>query len=357
MYIDRGMIEAAHNEGELAGVMAHEMSHVALRHATAQATKQNSFGSQARSIGLILGGAILGGQAGAQLGQVFAAGFLLKYSREYESQADTLGAQIMAKAGYDPRDLANVFQTIAQQERGGRAPEWLSSHPDPGNRYQNINRQAQYLRVSPNPIKLTRDFERIQSRFRAMPRARTMAEIQKQGSNGQGSVNPTASGRYSSNVQYPSSQMRAYTSVNWLRLNVPSNWRDFSSQDSVQFAPEGAYGDQGITRGVMIGIYRGQNNDLQSSSEGYLNQILQGNSYLRQQTGFSQTYVAGRQGYTTSASGRSPVTSRAENINIYTTQLRSGELLYVVTVVPDDESYNYNSAFRNVLSSIRLNDQ
>src|SRR5439155_17794952 len=72
MYINRGMIEAAHNEGELAGVMAHELSHVALRHATAQATKQSSFGSQARTLALILGGAALGGQGGAQLGQVFA---------------------------------------------------------------------------------------------------------------------------------------------------------------------------------------------------------------------------------------------------------------------------------------------
>ena len=355
MYINRGMIEAARNEGELAGVMAHEMSHVALRHATAQATKQSSFGSQARTIGLILGGAILGGQTGAQLGQVFAAGFLLKYSREYETQADTLGARIMADAGYDPRDLANVFQTIAQQSRSG-TPEWLSSHPDPGNRYEKINREATFLRVSSNPIKITRDFERIQARFRALPHAQTMAEIEKNAQNGRGSENPTANGRYSDSVQYPSTRVRAYSGVNWLRLNVPSNWREFSATDSLQFAPEGAYGDQGITRGVMIGIYRGQNNDLQTNTQSYVNEILQGNSYLRQQTGFNQTSVAGRQGYTTSASGRSPVTGKTEVVTIYTTQLRSGELFYTVTVVPDDESFNYNNAFRNVLSSIRLND-
>ena len=68
MYVNRGMIEAAKNEGEMAGVMAHEIAHVALRHATAQATKQSSFGNQLGTIGLILGGAILGGQGGAQLG-------------------------------------------------------------------------------------------------------------------------------------------------------------------------------------------------------------------------------------------------------------------------------------------------
>lgn len=358
MYVNRGMIEAARNEGELAGVMAHELSHVALRHATAQATKQNSFGNQARAIGLILGGAVVGGQSGAQLGQVFAAGFALKYSREYESQADALGAEIMANAGYDPHDLANVFQTIAQQERGGRAPQWLSSHPDPGNRYEKINQEAQYLRVSQDPpIKLTRDFERIQARFRSMPRARSMAEIQQNGGYDRGPVNSTGSGRYSDYVQSPSSRMTEYTPLNGLSLSVPANWRDLSSQESGLFAPEGAYGDQGITRGIMVGIYRGQNNDsLQNASQAYLNEVLRGNSYLRQQTGFGRAYVAGRQGYTTTASGRSPVTGRVEDTTVYTTQLHNGDLFYVVTVVPDDESYNYSAAFRSVLSSIRLND-
>src|SRR3712207_9346853 len=67
MYVNRGLIEAAKTEGEMAGVMAHEISHVALRHATAQATKQSSIGNQILGIGAILGGAVLGGETGAQL--------------------------------------------------------------------------------------------------------------------------------------------------------------------------------------------------------------------------------------------------------------------------------------------------
>lgn len=62
--------------------------------------------------------------------------WMTKYSRAYEKQADTLGAQIMADAGYDPRDLANVFRTIQSQERGGGVPQWLSSHPDPGQSFR-----------------------------------------------------------------------------------------------------------------------------------------------------------------------------------------------------------------------------
>ena len=88
MYVNRGMIEAARNEGEMAGVMAHEISHVALRHATAQATKQGSLGNQLGTIGLILGGAILGGESGAQLGALGAQAWMTKYSRAYETQAE-----------------------------------------------------------------------------------------------------------------------------------------------------------------------------------------------------------------------------------------------------------------------------
>jgi len=356
MYINRGMIEAAKNEGEMAGVMAHEISHVALRHATAQATKQGSAKNTLGTIGLILGGAILGGQTGAQLGMLGAQAWMTKYSREYESQADILGARIMADAGYDPRDLANVFRTIQQQSKGG-GPEWLSSHPDPGNRYEKINREAQYLRISQNPpIKITRDFSRTQERFRAMPKAKSMAEIQQEYKSGQGSTNPMGSGRYSDNVQYPSSRTRSYTSISWLVIDVPSNWLDLPGQNTVTFAPEGAYGDQGITRGVMIGTYNGQNKNVSQDTRDYVNEVLQGNTYLRQRGETSRSTVDGRQGNLTSLAGRSPITNRIEIVNIYTTQLRNGELFYAITVVPDDESYNYSSAFRNVLSSIQLND-
>ena len=358
MFVDRGMIEAAHNEGEMAGVMAHEISHVALRHATAQATEQSKLKNQLGVIGLILGGAVVGGQAGAQLGAAGAAAWMTKYSRAYETQADTLGSQIMAAAGYDPHDLANVFKTIQQQEGGRGAPEWLSDHPDPGNRIQNIDREATRLNVSPNPIKITRDFERVQARLRVMPHARSLAEIQKDVQKGGGTTqNPaTSSARYSGTVQTPSSRVRTYSGMSGVRINVPSNWRDLASGGDVQFAPDGAYGDQGITHGVMIGSYSGRNNDLTRDSQDYVSELLQGNSYLRQRGSLSQAYFAGRKGYTAVLAGRSPITGRTEVVTIYTAGLRNGSLFYFATVVPDNESQDYSSAFRNMLSSIRLND-
>lgn len=356
MYVNRGMIEAAKNEGEMAGVMAHEITHVALRHATAQATKQSSVGNQLGVLGMILGGAILGGQTGAQLGQLGAAAWQTKYSRDYETQADILGAQIMANAGYDPRDLANMFQTIAQQG-GGRGPEWLSSHPDPGNRLQKINQEAAALRVSSRPIKVTPEFSRVQERFRGMGRAMTMAEIERGYKSGSGGAtqSPTSGGRYSDRVELPSARTRVYTDGNFIRLNVPSNWEEFPGQDTIQFAPAGGYGDQGITHGAMIGKSP-TNGNLDEASQELIQNLLQGNNYLRQRTGFSQTTLAGRRGYTTILAGRSPITGQNETVTIYTTQLRSGDLFYFAAVAPESESTRYNTAFRSMINSIRLND-
>jgi hypothetical protein len=354
MFVNRGMIEAAKNEGEMAGVMAHEMSHVALRHATAQQTKMNNPLNQILGIGAILGGAVVGGQAGAQAGQVFAAGYFLKFSREYEKQADLLGARIMANAGYDPRDLANMFQTIEKQG-GSRAPQWLSDHPNPGNRYQYINQEATMLQVSPNPIKITREFSRTQEKLRSMPQARTMSQIQEGIQRGQVGNSPTAGGRYSNSIQVPSTRTREYSS-NLIQMSIPNNWRDFPSGNSVQFAPEGGYGDQGITHGALAGVDSSGTGNAQQATQNYVNGVLQGNSYLRQQSGFSRFNLSGRQGYTTILSGQSPITGRNEVVTVYTAMLSNGQLLYVATVTPQDESYRYSTAFRNMLASIRVND-
>jgi predicted Zn-dependent protease len=162
MYVNRGMIEAARNEGEMAGVMAHELSHVALRHGTAQATKAQKYNILAGILGI--GGAIVGGPAGAaaQIGSQGVGVYLLKFSREYETEADLLGARIMANAGYDPRELANMFRTI--QSQGGGGGGFLSDHPSSADRYARINQEAQSLRVNTAMRNDSREFYGIKER-------------------------------------------------------------------------------------------------------------------------------------------------------------------------------------------------
>jgi beta-barrel assembly-enhancing protease len=271
MYVNRGMIEAARNEGEMAGVMAHEISHVALRHGTAQASKAQKYGLLAGILGI--GGAILGGPAGAAA-QIAGQGvgvYFLKFSREYETEADILGAQIMARAGYDPMDLANMFQTI-QQQGGGSSGGFLSSHPSPANRYARIQQEARLLRIE-NPIRNSQDFSRVQARLRSMGTAPTMAEISRTGNRYPTGEN---TGNYPSEpprgrVEYPSNRYQTYSEFGGaLRVGVPSNWRELPSGDSVWFAPEGAYGTyQGqsiFTHGVSFGVAQVQGRNLQHES-------------------------------------------------------------------------------------------
>jgi len=145
IYINRGVIEAADNEAQLAGVMAHEIAHVALRHGTNQASK-----AYAAQVPLsILGGLVGSNSVGAMLAQL-GAGFavnsiLLKYSRTAESQADIMATQILHDSGYDPQAMAQFFEKIQAQDRGGRPVEFFSNHPNPENRIVRVNEEVSNL--------------------------------------------------------------------------------------------------------------------------------------------------------------------------------------------------------------------
>src|SRR5579862_1693034 len=133
MFVNIGTIQAADNEAELAGVMAHEMSHVYMQHSAKQQDKSSLLQGLAGLAGAAAGA--LGGAAGglAQAGiQVGAGTLLLKYSRGDEAQADAVGAIILWKAGFNPVALADFFQKLEAQ--GGNGPQFLSDHPNPGNR-------------------------------------------------------------------------------------------------------------------------------------------------------------------------------------------------------------------------------
>src|SRR2546421_3569627 len=143
IYINMGTIQAAESESELAGVMAHEMSHVIQRHATRAATKQMEAQVPLAILGGFLGRGI-GGQLAA-LGIQFGVGsYFLKNSRQAEKEADLLGTDIMYDTGFNPQAMAQFFEKI-QQQGGSRAPQFLSDHPDPGNRVEYVMTEVDTL--------------------------------------------------------------------------------------------------------------------------------------------------------------------------------------------------------------------
>lgn len=357
MYINRGMIEAARTEGEMAGVMAHEISHVALRHGTAQATKGQKYGLLAGIAGIA--GTIFGGPAVGQLAQAPFAVYFLKFSREYENEADLLGAQIMARAGYDPRDLANMFRTIEQQGGGGGG--FLSSHPSAKDRHARINKEAQLLRVN-SGVRDSREFARVQERLRGYGPAPTMAEIQRSGQRYPSGEN---TGNYPNNpprggVEYPSSRYQNVSIFNGgAQVNVPSNWRQINEGNSVWFAPDGAYGQLNgqvvYTHGASFGVAQTSNRNLQRGTDELINSLAQGNRNLRASGGYQRASLSGRTALFTTLTNVNEATGRPELVRLITTQLSNGQLFYMIAVAPQNER-NFERAFDTMMRSLRIND-
>jgi len=136
VWINRGILHAAASEAQLAGVLAHEIAHIAQRHAADQITKQLVANGFLGLLGAVLGndpGAARTAQAGARL---LAGGYMLKFSRDDEREADAIGLQIMQRAGWDPRGMPEFMETLRREQ--GRDPGsveiFLSSHPAPAER-------------------------------------------------------------------------------------------------------------------------------------------------------------------------------------------------------------------------------
>jgi beta-barrel assembly-enhancing protease len=174
IYLNRGIIEAARTEGEVAGVLAHEIAHVALRHGTQNVTK-----AQVAQTGAGILGSILGGKVSRDAGQVIniAGGvglnaLFLKYSREAERDADILGAQILARAGYNPMDMVSFFQTLERSDRRQQT-SWFHSHPAPPQRAERVRQEARMLGASTTATTgRTQRLSEVQSSLRRMPAAR-----------------------------------------------------------------------------------------------------------------------------------------------------------------------------------------
>jgi hypothetical protein len=358
MYVNRGMIQAAAGEGEVAGVMAHELSHVILRHGTAGATKQQPF-----AIGAIAG-AIAGAIIGGNVGQVVAQGtqfglgtYFLRYSREYEKQADLLGVQLMARAGYNPLDLMHMFQTIEKQGSGG-GPQFMSDHPNPGNREAYITEEASHLHIE-GQAGDSREFARVKDRLRTMAPAPTTEEVTRKGKQ-----TPTQPGQPADNigtrVAPPSSRYQSYTEGNLFRVSVPDNWREVAATSSVKFVPDGAYGQvQGrtvFTHGAELGFTRNETHSLQEATQEFIDGLAQSNPSLRAAGGPQNTNLSGREALVVTLDNVSDATGRGETVTIFTTLLRDGNLFYCLAVAPREEYQAYKGSFQRVAQSIRLSD-
>lgn len=169
-YLHTGLLAAADNEAQVAGVMAHEIAHVALRHGTNQVSKANLIQLPAALAAAAAGRnqSLLGQLAQLGIG-IGATSLLLKYSRNAERDADLLGTRMMARVGYDPVEMARFFEKLEAAEGKSRGLQFFSSHPNPGNRVKAVQAEIQYLPARAYTTGDQQEFRRIKQRVAALP--------------------------------------------------------------------------------------------------------------------------------------------------------------------------------------------
>jgi beta-barrel assembly-enhancing protease len=173
IYVNRGLIEAADNESEVAGVLGHEIGHVAGRHSAEQMKKAGI-----ANLGLGVLGAVLGGKGGAaglaQVGgQIGASAAFMKFSRDDERAADRLGVQNLYDAGYNPEGMVTFFEKLGELRKSqpSKLTTFFSTHPDPTERASNVSGEIRSLTRRKELVTNTRDFQDIKKRLASLPKA------------------------------------------------------------------------------------------------------------------------------------------------------------------------------------------
>jgi Zn-dependent protease with chaperone function len=339
MFVNIGTIRAADNEAELAGVMAHEMAHVYMQHSAKQQAKSSLLGGIAGIVGAIAGS--MGGVWGtlAQSGIQFGAGTLmLKYSRTDEAQADAVGAIILWKADYNPVALADFFEKIEKQ--GSSGPQFLSDHPNPGNRRAAIERE-----VAEWPV---RNYRHGGAEFAAMRKdaasvpvysaqeitagaksGRWAAENRRNGAvfsgaagdggpSGAAGSGAAATGTVPTvpftEVQ-PSSNFRR-AELGWMSIETPDNWNVVQGkQDSATVAPSAGVSGNAVAYGAVIQTVQTPqaNTSVQQVTAAMVQSYQSTDSNMKQSGDIRTIQVNGRTAGSVDMETVSPMTDAAGN--------------------------------------------
>ena len=353
VFINRGAIEAADNESQLAGVMAHELSHVALRHGTAQASKAAAAQGLVSIFGGLFGGSLTGA-VGSEVAALGAAATLLHYSRAAETQADVMGTQVLYDTGYDPRAMAQFFEKLEAESKGKNPPQFFSDHPNPENRLARVDEEVDKLGgVPPNAKHDSSEFEAIKREVLALPVVKARA-LTSGGVVAGGGPPPPPS------PNFATYQAKAYT------LKYPDNWKTFTDSETGEatFSPDGGViqgrsGQSGLAYGLIAGMVAGQgdngdSNALANGTKKLISNLQQSNPNMKVTRQSAGVRLNGQPGLSTYLSNNSPA-GGLETDWIITVQRPEG-LVYFVCVAPAVAYSNYDRAFATILDSVRFNN-
>lgn len=346
IFVNSATIAAAENEAQLAGVIAHEMSHIVLRHPTNQASKRNLVALPALLAGALAGHSLLGQLA--QIGVAFTANSaLLKFSRTDEAEADYNGVLILADAGYNPREMARFFEILESKTgRGDGLSEFLSDHPNPGNRVAAIDDE---IRDLPR-----RNYAADETGLFAKTRA-LVARVQLPEHAAQQEAAPAAPDIH------VSAHLRPYAGRSFL-LSYPDGWEVHASQkvDSVTIAPRegllempGGRGAVGYGIEVSYSVSDHGPVDLLRDTDALIRSLERSNAEMRLGRETRRIQVAGETALLSTLYSRSPYRNERE-VDVLITVARPQGLFYAVFIAPESQFDAVQQTFEKIVESIRF---
>jgi predicted Zn-dependent protease len=363
LYAHRGLVQATRSEGELAGVLAHEIAHVALRHGTHQASK--AYAAQA---GLGILGGLLGRDGGTDRQVLEAIGGLglnavfLKFGRDAENDADLAGARLMKRAGYDPADMAGFFDVLNREQRRqpGKVEQFFSSHPAPADRSARIRSEAARLGAVERP----REVGGYEEAKAALDRRTTDPRRASR----QSPAPDTGARGGRPRVEPPSSQVRSFRQRDgFFSVDYPGNWlvHEAPRGYGVVIAPQGGIldsrGRTEVVYGVVINHYdpfEGNGGTLENATDDLVGQVRRTGPHLRPAGRSERTRtVDGARARSVALAGRNPETGLQEDVTVVTRELTDGHVLYALLVAPREGSAALQPVFARMLDSLRVNDR
>lgn len=337
IYIHTGLITAADNEAQVAGVIGHEIGHVVLRHSTNQASKASLFQLPAMLAAGMLdkkGGMLAAlGQVGLGLGLNSA---LLSYSRKAEHDSDIVGARMLAQSGYSPVEMATFFQKL-EEAGGAGGPQFLSSHPNPGNRVEYVTEEITGYRNSTDYITNTPEFSKMKQRAMRVTPSKKPATS---GGDGGGQAAGVVNGVY---------QGDGYA------FQVPAGWQARPSQGDPGMAALPANGvvGEGIARGILVGFSQADGSNLQRSTDKLLDTLKSQNKGLQLMSGQRQgVKVDGAPGESLFLEGPSPISGQREYVWLVTALHPSKGLFYMAMISPTGEYEELRGRFEDAVRTI-----
>ena len=350
VFINRGAIEAADNEAQLAGVMSHELSHVALRHGTAQASKASFAQGAAGIFGSIFGGST-GGALLTQGVSLGAGSVLLHYSRSAETQADVMGTQVLYDSGYDPRALSQFFEKLQEESKGKNPPQFFSDHPNPDHRVERVAEEIDKLGgVPPNARRDSADFEAIKREVMALPAPPKPAPRAANPPNTVSAPPPPA----------PSGNFVTYQNAG-MSLKYPDNWKQFGADENgVVLGPEGGVVNDGSGHGALAyGLTVGSSKapaegaaGLENATQQIINDLQQTNPNMKVARPPQNVKLNDQPAMSAYLNNDSPGGGREMDWLI--TVARPQGLTYFVCTAPQGDFETYRKACEAVLDSVRF---